>query len=266
MNKKIVVLGEGYLGSAFKARGYTVLGKDQLEILNYRDPDRTIHPILTMALDKYDIIINCLAKSNTRYCEYHYHEALFANGTLPGILSYWCYLNHKKFVHVSTGCLYDRNDTPQKETDFLAAHCNYTLTKWIGEKNCMLGDLIIRPRLFFDGSNRLNNLLNKINKFDSLCGEMDSVTSTDVAVSAIEALLDNDCSGIFNVACLGYTSMQEIGRLMGLYKPEISIEEIRHQQGLYLVNNIMDLHKLTQYYHPPFVVDEIKRCAKLLAK
>lgn len=254
--EKIVVLGEGYLGSTFKQRGFVTLNKEQFNITTF-----TSDYYLSQRLDDYDVIINCIAKSNTRYCEENYKDALFSNAEVPGILSTWCNQNNRKFVHISTGCLYDRNDTPQLETDFLAAHCNYTLTKWIGEKNCNFSnDLIIRPRLLFDNSTRPVNLLNKLRRFDMLCDELDSVSSTDVVVSAIEALLQNGCVGVFNVACDGYISMHQIGMVMQQYKPIISIDEIRKTQGLHLVNNIMSLDKLKRYYKPPNIVNEIKRC------
>lgn len=257
MNKKVVVLGDGYLGSEFRKKGYRVFGKDEFDIKLYYC-DYTIRHIFDKLLSEFDVIVNCIAKSNTRFCENNYSEAYFSNATIPYHLSHWCRINKKKFVHISTGCLYDKNNIPQKETDFLAAHCNYTLTKWQAEKNCNTDrDLIIRPRLFFDHSERPNNLLNKVRKFDRLCNELDSITSVRTVVNAIHVLLANDCSGVFNVACSGYISMHQIGKLMGLDKGIVSIDEIRQSQGLYLVNNIMDISKLEEYYQPPRVVEEV---------
>lgn len=262
MMKKIVVLGDGYLGSAFRDREYTVLDKTQF-MISERDNSQNILSYLDNMLGEYDVIINCIAKSNTRFCENNCNEAFFSNATIPSFLSTWCYLNNKKYVHISTGCLYDVNNIPQRETDALAAHCNYTLTKWMGEKQCNLErDLIIRPRLFFDGSNRPNNLLNKIRKFDKLCRELDSVSSVDVVVIAVTTLIVQNATGIFNVACDGYISMWDIGHLMGLDKDFISIEEIRKQNGLHLVNNIMDLSKLKKYFTPPTIRDEVLRCVR----
>jgi dTDP-4-dehydrorhamnose reductase len=257
MNKIIAVLGEGYLGTEFQRNGYTVLGKDKFEIESYY-ADSTIYGIMDRTLSEFDVIINCIAKSNTRFCENNYKDAYFSNAMIPKYLSHFCAVNGKKLVHISTGCLYDKNNIPQKETDFLSAHCNYTLTKWQGEKNCNPNkDLIIRPRLFFDGSDRPNNLINKVKKFDRLCNELDSITSVKTVVNAINALLRYDCVGAFNVACDGYISMHQIGKMMGLDKGIISIDEIRQSQGLYLVNNVMDISKLEQYFRPPMVIAEV---------
>lgn len=253
---KIIVVGNGYLGSTFGKYGIEVLGRDKFYI-HYGCDDA----YLTATFGEYDVIINCIAKSNTRFCETEFTKAFMSNSNIPGVLSNWCAKNGKKFVHISTGCLYDKNNIPQKETDDLAAHCNYTLTKWVGEKQCNPErDLIIRPRLFFDGSDRPSNLLNKIKRFDKLCRELDSVSSTDTVVNATLALIENQATGVFNVACDGYISMHEIGVLMGFDKDWISIDEIRKQQGLHLVNNTMDLSKLKKYFIPPMIEDEVLRC------
>jgi dTDP-4-dehydrorhamnose reductase len=257
---KVVVLGSGYLGHEFEKLHYTVLDKERFNLSQIQINDSLEFPFyMARKLDKFDVVINCIAKSNTRYCEENYNEAFFSNAVIPQVLSQWCNGGNKKFVQISTGCLYDRNDTPQKETDFLSAHCNYTLTKWHGEKGCDFDrDLIIRPRLFFDFSARENNLLNKIKRFDKLCDEKDSVTNVTILTKAIKILIDNECTGAYNVACDGYVSMHEIGLLMGMKKEIISIEEIRRQQGLHLVNSIMDLSKLKKYYTPPNIIELIR--------
>lgn len=261
---KIVVLGKGYLGSAFENKGYEVLSRSEFNVTYSRN---SILDLCSKKLDEYDIIINCIAKSNTRYCENNFEDANLVNTLLPGILSDWCNTNNKKYVHISTGCLYDKNNIPQLETDNLAAHCNYTLTKWMAEKYCNKEtDLIIRPRLFFDGRHFDNNLLKKLISFNKLSRELDSISSVDVVVDAVSALIKNNKSGVFNVACDGYISMWEIANILGIERPQTSIEEIRINQGLHLVNNIMSLNKLKLYYNPPHIIDEVCRCWPMLTK
>lgn len=262
LRDKIVVLGNGYLGNAFKTCGVDVLDKNQFNIIK-GETDNFAY--MDEKLSKYAIIINCIAKSNTRFCEEHFEEALFSNAEVVMNLKNWCKIHRKKFVHISTGCLYDRNSTPQKETDFISAHCNYTLTKWIGEKYCNPDeDLILRPRLFFDYSTRPANLLIKLKNFERLCNEIDSITSIDTLVGATLELIYRNVSGIFNVANDGYISMHEIGQIMGLDKDIISIDEIRRSQGLYLVNNIMCIKKLKQYYRPRNIKQEVEYNLKYL--
>ena len=216
-----------------------------------------------MGLEEFDVIVNCIAKSNTRFCEDNYKSAYFSNVEVPKRLNDFCLKSGKKYVHISTGCLYDINSQPQKETDFLVAHCNYTLTKWFAEKELEDNEdcLILRPRLLFDDRNVPVNLLNKIYNFNKLCNELDSITSISVLKTSILKLIEANASGVFNVACDGYTSMYEIAHELNFSRIEkTSIQEIRIQQGLHLVNNIMDISKLKKYYTPPNILDEVKRC------
>ena len=262
MRKKIAVIGEGFLGSNFtsgkKLRRLKVFDRDTLSISTTSD----LRSCQKLLLDKYDVVVNCIAKSNTRFCEDHYQSAYYSNVIVPKLLNKYCAETGKKFVHISTGCLYDINSQPQTETSSLAAHCNYTLTKWQAEKELEGNSdaLILRPRLLFDASDKPVNLLSKISGFKALCNEIDSITSLDVLQTAILKLVEADAAGVFNIACDGYASMYEIGEMLGLDKPKTSIEEIRIQQGLHLVNNIMCINKLKNYYKPPHILDEIQRC------
>jgi len=257
---KIIVLGKGFLGTKFKMRGYEVWDKKRFQITqkeNYLFP-----------LDKYNIIVNCIGKSNTRWCEKkeNFATALWSNGILPGILSKYCATHGKKFVHISTGCLYDNGVTPQDEYSLFTAHCNYTVTKWVGEKGCHEQDLILRPRLLFGDfkPEGRNNLLCKLPQFTRFLTNWNSYASVDVIVDAFEALIKNEQSGVFNVACDGYASPYEISRWIGLEGEMITAKKLRESEGLHLVNNIMDLSKLRQFYQPPELKDEIMRCWEAL--
>lgn len=258
----IMVLGEGFLGKAFEKAGFPTFGRDAFEVKNSTVKDKTDYS------HKADVIINCIGKSNTRWCEdpENFSEALVGNAIVPQLLSQHCNAGNKRFVHISTGCLYDRNDVPQKETDFLAAHCRYTLSKWVGENYCDPNkDLIIRPRLYFGDTESPNNLICKLKKFDRFLDEQNSYTSIHVIVEAVKALLEKEQTGIFNVACDGYATPWQLAEWMGLSpQHEINEEELHEQQGLYLVNNIMDLDKLKQHYQPLTLEDEFKRCVEAL--
>ena len=256
---KILVLGKGFLGKAFEKKGFEVWGKDKFKFTRWEFPEFS-------KMKDYEIIINCIGKSNTRWCEEpeNFRETLFVNGKFPKELSNFCNATGKKVVHLSTGCLYDDNKNPQKEDSRIniATHCNYTLTKLVGENFCNPEkDLIIRPRLYFGDFVDKNNLLCKIPKFERYLIEPNSYTSVQVIVDAVDTLLDAEQSGIFNVACEGYASVKDLAEWCGLPpKEKISAEELREQQGIYLVNNIMDITKLREFYHPPKLKDEIMRC------
>ncbi|MDA1192341.1 MAG: sugar nucleotide-binding protein, partial [Candidatus Poribacteria bacterium] len=180
------------------------------------------------------------------------------SGILPARLSELCAEHGKKFVHISTGCLYDRNDYPQAETDFTVSHCRYTVAKWVGE--CGVDpsrDLVLRPRLFFGGTEDPKNLLCKLPRFASYLEELNSYTNVEEVVNATRVLLDADASGVFNVACDGYLTVYDIAQLIGLRGGKIHADTLHRQEGLFLVNNILDLSKLKQFYQPKRLVDSV---------
>jgi dTDP-4-dehydrorhamnose reductase len=256
---KAIVLGKGFLGKAFEKDGFEVWDKATFEV--------TRNHLEFPQLDKYDVVINCMGKSNTRWCEEkdNFNDTIFSNGTVPGLLSKYCRSNKIRFVHISTGCLYDSNDYPQKEDGFIVAHCNYVVSKWIGEMSCDPDvDLILRPRLYFGDFKDRNNLIIKLMKFNSYLDELNSYTSVHTIVEATKALLNARQTGIFNVACDGYKSVYDFARCCYFNGGKITEEELHASQNLYLVNNILSLTKLKQFYNPPKLDYEIERCCNEL--
>jgi len=256
---KTLVLGRGFLGKAFEQAGFEVWGKENFQLLR---PETWSTQMYMGKMGEYDTIINCIGKSNTRWCEKreNFQEAMFSNGVLPGILSDWCAENGKRFVHVSTGCLYDEEGWAQGEDEFLAAHCQYTLTKWVGEVGCRDVDLILRPRLYFGDTEDRNNLLCKLPGFTQFVDEYNSYTSVNVIVEATVALLTAKQTGVFNVACQGAATVRKMAQWIGLKSDGISGKRLRDREGLYLVNNVMNVSKLMEFYTPPWLLDEVMRC------
>jgi len=257
---KQIVLGKGFLGQTFESYGYNVFDKNQFNFTgNIKEFDK---------LNDYDVIINCIGKSNTRWCELpeNREEVLLSNFILPKELSNYCNKNNKKFVHMSTGCLYDNTETENKETDFIAAHCFYTLSKWLGESACNKNtDLILRARLYFGSKINKNNLLCKIKNFKTFTyDKYDSFTSVELIVDATKILLDNNQTGIFNIAHEGCLTMKELATILHISGNEISADALRKREKIYLVNNIMSIHKLKQFYQPSHIISAVKEYNKLL--
>ena len=267
MDNKTIVLGRGYLGKEFERHGINVFDRNGF---NVEYPENNITEQLEK-LKSYDTIINCIGKSNTRWCEdsNNFSEALFINGELPRILSNFCSKNNIQFVHISTGCLYDNTTIENTETDFISAHCNYTVTKWVGEQGCNKEtDLILRPRLYFSDIKDRNNLLCKIPVFTSYTADVaDSFTCTSTIVGATKALLEAKQTGVFNVAQHGFATIANIAFYCGLNDDKINTaKELRAREGLYLVNNKMDIRKLMKFYNPMNIIDSIKLSYAELSK
>ena len=284
-----LILGNGFLGKEFIRQGYKHFTtseqlrfktpKESLESEN--NPDDVPSPIqflskLENIIDyleindsvKIDTIINCIGKADTRYCEDKNNfndDVLHINGFLPELISRFCRNHNIKFVQISTGCLYTSANQLVNETSFIEAHCNYTLSKWIGEMGCDYNrDLIIRPRLYFSDIRNKLNLLCKFENFKYILNEFNSITSTRTIVEAVTALLQCNQVGVFNVANDGIYTIKEISEAIGykwLPSQVITGYELRKQQGLYLVNNTMDISKLKQFYIPRDAIEEFKWCA-----
>lgn len=263
---KVIVLGDGFLGNAFKRAGYEVWGRDKFEWNGPSFPPEFLRGMLRGK--DVEAVVNTIGISDTRFCEDDNNWDLIhsVNGILPGYLSRQCG-GLARFVHISTGCLYDKNNgVGQKESDFKAAHCNYVVSKWIGEIGCDAEeDIILRPRLLFDSAapaeGKRNNLLCKMSGFTQFLDEYNTVTSLDTIVEATQALLDADAYGIFNVGQTGAYTIAYMAEQLGLtVEKKLKQEDLHASQGLYLVNNLMDLSKLREFYEPRNTITELKRC------
>ena len=266
IKKETLILGKGFLGSEFIRRGFenftTRNDFDATSDNCIYKLDEIINKKYTQSHIKY--IINCIGIANTRYCEddKNFNEILKVNGYFPGQLSNYCDEHNIKLVHISTGCLYDRRSGLNKEDDFISAHCNYVVTKWVGEKGININNhLIIRPRLYFSDIDNSLNLISKFKNFKFILNELNSVTSTRTIVEAIEALLLSNQVGIFNVANDGAYTIKQLSEAIG-YKwsdeQVVDQHDLHKSQKLYLVNNVLDLSKLKQFYQPRDAIQEIK--------
>lgn len=266
---KILVLGTGFLAQAFARRGYEIWGRDKFEWRG--DQGVTSKELMARMNDDVEAVINTIGISDTRYCEdrQNWPHIKSVNGDLPTYLSAICE-NRAKFVHISTGCLYDKMNWPNRETESRAAHCNYVVSKWLGEIGADEGtDLIIRPRLIFDSrrpaEGKRNNLICKLEQFDSFVKEFNTVTSCDTIVEATQALLDAGQVGIFNIGQTGYYTIVDMAKRLGFeVKQELSQDDLHKSQGLHLVNNVMSLKKLQPFYNPRDAMDELTRCYEIM--
>lgn len=76
---RIIVLGRGFLGRAFANKGFVVWGKEQFR------PESNLK-----RLDEFDVVINCIGKSDTRWCETNFEEAFYSNALVTRALSGYC--------------------------------------------------------------------------------------------------------------------------------------------------------------------------------
>lgn len=274
MKSEVLVLGKGMLGKAFERHGYAVWGRSEFDwtpdtVGGMESVSEEFRRNFIDAIGDTKVIINCIAKSNTRWCEYpkNNEELMFVNVMLPRFLSSVCSSLGIKFVHVSTGCVYDtRGNGKCTEDGFLSSHCKYVVSKLVAESYMNDDDLIIRPRLLFDSEavEGRNNLLQKLPMFTSFVNEFNSITSCDTLIESVGVLLEEGVSGVFNVANTGAYTIYDIAVALGLKGSMITQEDLHKSQGLFLVNNVMDTSKLEEYYPPRDTITEVVRCNLLL--
>jgi dTDP-4-dehydrorhamnose reductase len=275
--RKYLIFGSnGFLGSAFTKRiknvdpTCSVIGISRQDYEFGKSSDAVLiailksHAVTCKQQEEILVVINCIGIADTRLCERNPKLAMEINAFFPKLLSESCNELNIKMVHISTGCLYDGTDIKKIETDFTETHCVYTVSKQVGEFYLNERDLILRPRLLFDWIDHKWNLITKLHRFEDYLDEYNSVTSLDTIIEATVELLKNKQSGVFNVCNTGWYTILQIAESMELVpKKIIKAEELRDSQGLYLVNNVMSVDKLKQFYYPRDIILEINRCNEI---
>jgi hypothetical protein len=88
---------------------------------------------------------------------------------------------------------------------------------------------------------------------------LDSFTCTSTIVGATKALLSENKTGIFNVSQPGSATIARVANWCDIpIKGINTAEELRDREGLYLVNNVLDITKLMKYYRPTDIEMAVK--------
>lgn len=263
---KIVVLGDGYVGSAFKDSGFDCIAKEE----QFKFNGKNIADLFGTLMN-YNTIINAIGYTNTTTSELpeNFQKVWNANVLFVEHLSNYCYNTGKKLVHISTGDLYGNNfnlkETVETTTK-IDVGTTYRLSKYVGEKFCNPNDLIIRIRLPFDGRNHPKNILTKIPKFKNLYSFLNDYTYIPDLIDATKVLIDRDAKGIYNLAC------HEDGSVIYLLRNVLELPQFKdydlHDQdhpniirdlSNVHVHNIMNDDKIREYYIQTTLEDAIKK-------
>ena len=170
MARRIIALGRGYIGQAFEAAGIPVYSR-KLK-WNYTDPCE-----MESILCDTDVVINCAGftgRPNIDECEVKRRETVEANVVLPANLSRVSKAMGARFVHISSGCIfqgsgnYDESEPPAANLSF------YSQTKAMAEE--VVEGLILRIRMPFDHSSHPRSLLTKLASYPKLINYENSLT------------------------------------------------------------------------------------------
>lgn len=182
---KVVILGDGILGSEIQNQtGWNNISRkvDGLDISS--------ESVLRKIVYEYDIIVNCIAYTNSYSTDSNQH--LETNFKFPARLSDICSSFDKKLVHISTEFVYANNSTPPSEEDLPIPDSTwYAYSKLLGDEYIKLTNtnfLICRE-------------LHKPNNFN-YPEVWDVKTSGDKVGKIAELiikLINKNASGVFNV-------------------------------------------------------------------
>ena len=182
---KVAILGDGLLGTELsKQTNWDIISRNS-HGLDFNDISSWYQYLV-----KYDIIINCIANTDSYSKDKIHHWNINYKSVVR--LCNWCNEYNKKLVHISTEFVYANNPTPPSEDDLpFPAQSWYAYTKLLADeyiKLTSLNYLICRE-------------LHKPNPFpyDKVWKAQTSGDTVDKIANLIIQLINKNASGVFNV-------------------------------------------------------------------
>lgn len=229
---KIALLGSnGFIGKNFtnflKDKNCQVIPLSRKEC-DFLDEEK-LYKILKTINPTY--IINCAGytgKPNVDACEANKELCWLQNYTLPKNISKICNDLNKKWIHVSSGCIYKgtKNRNGFKETDkpnfcFDEQPCSYYSGTKAAAEDILKFDknvYICRLRIPFDDRSSSKNYISKIINYSKLLNAENSMSNTDEFIEACFYLINEECeTGIYNITNTGSITTQEVTDIISKY-------------------------------------------------
>ena len=225
MTSKIALLGaNGFIGNKFHQ--FLLKANHQVYPITRKDCDlldkEKLYKILKTINPTY--IINCAGytgKPNVDACESNKELCWLQNYTLPKNISKICNDLNKKWIHVSSGCIYKgtKNKNGFKEIDrpnfcFDEQPCSYYSGTKAASEDILKSDknvYICRLRIPFDNRQSSKNYITKILNYSKLLNAENSMSNTDEFIQACFHLVKEECdTGIYNITNSGSITTKEV--------------------------------------------------------
>ena len=288
MERKIALLGaNGFIGNRFYKflsnniyKIYPITRKD-CDLLDKNKTQRLLKEI------NPDYIINAAGftgKPNVDACELNKESCWAQNYTLPKYLSEICNNLNKKWLHVSSGCIYSGNNNEKgfKEEDepnfsFDKPPCSfYSGTKAIAEDYLKKQDnvYIARLRIPFDQTDSAKNYISKLMNYKSLLNAENSMSNTNEFIEACCYLLLNEANtGVYNITNTGSIFTKEVTKILKKYFNKEFIF-FKNEEDFYKIaakaprsNCVLDNTKLRKAgFKIKEIHDKIEECIKNYGK
>lgn len=248
MKNKILILGEGFIGSRLKEELPCEISDSK--IYSYRDAQETIRRF------NPKIIINCIGHigANVDVCEKDVDKSLIANTFIPIILAELALRNNIRLIHISSGCIYhydysknvpiDEDRTPNffelfySRTKIYADQALVTLSK-------KYPILIVRIRIPLDNRPHPRNILTKLINYKKIINIPNSITYIPDFIKALKHLIKIDAKGIYNVVNKGSLRYLELIQIYKKYVSSFNYEVVNFKElNLIRTNLILSTKKL----------------------
>jgi dTDP-4-dehydrorhamnose reductase len=226
----LLVLGDGLLGSEIVKQSscdYQSRKKTELDISNP----------LTWKFDKYDIIINCIANTDTYSNDRQRHWDV--NYKFVNELIDYCNTHNKKIVHISTDYLYTGSVDNATELD-IPVHCN----NWYGYTK-LLSDGLVQLK---SNNYLICRCMHKPNPFPynkAWINQIGNFDYVNVISNLILSLIKKNACGVYNVGT-------DTKTMLDLAKQTNSKVEAALCPELVPKNITMSMNKLNSKLNIPF--------------
>ena len=264
-----IIFGNGKVPRVIKDNDTIVVDREACDV---RDIDGARAIIETW---KPDVVINCAAKTNLEFCEENKAESYEVN-TLGAVnILRICAERNTKFVHISSGCLFDGNHFVSTEETVPSPSVWYTYTKaWADEyiKNYGYDNyLILRPRQLISAIPHPTNMITKFSKFENIKAikEPNSITCIEDFSEMISHLLNIGARGVYNCCNDGVLSPYDIAvSVRDNLNDRLEVLETTYTELLKFmpnrrVNTILSNEKLKATgYTPRSAKDALEWCVK----
>lgn len=204
---KILIIGNGWIGNRLKE-----VFPDARIVSTFIDVEKS--------LPRYDVLINAAAKTNIDWCEKNKVECFNSNVELAMDLADLCYEQGKRYVFMSSACIFDSvdRDDIKYEASYPNPKCFYALTKWVAEELIEAINpfsLIVRIRLPLSEKPHPRNTINKLLSYPFLNNQQETVTVVEDMLPVFKELVESKEIGVFHLVNAGTISPAEIGTAFG---------------------------------------------------
>lgn len=215
-NMKVVVFGAGFLGTRISQElNCRLVSKDEVDARNINQVGEFLDR------ERPDAIINAVGKVKGSghigidWCKHNPEESIQGNTTAVEVLATEASKRNIHFTHLGSGCLYDGDKEgegwTEEDNPTTYGRQLYINTKINAEKILMdLPTLIIRLRMPIDKFPHERNIIDKLLSYKKIHNGKNSVIVVSDMIRAMDLLISEKKTGVYNVANAGAISMAEI--------------------------------------------------------